>query len=657
MKITSFSQIDKELDNFLMDFVFFTKLITGAKLCKLAITNNVLNVVYQSGIECFSDRFVTISTKERAHINCTLFIFEPFNLSTSLQLHIKTELEIIRKLIESKLKLFFRNEWQKKTFFINVNIDKNINISFSDICDILRDYINQFIDIDLIGVSYLYNEKEEYCFAKDEYKETIRFFSKTAFLSLKNKSHGTIVKKYSDYYMFARKLPQQFICFLFRGEPHPIYSVSISLMLNELLMLLNGIKWIETKNESIENLITSFISSLEAKDVYTRGHSESVAFYACEIGKALNLTSSEINLLKTASLLHDIGKVGIPDYILLKPGRLSSTEFEIVKLHTVIGAEIISKVKEFASLSDVIKYHHERWDGTGYPEGIGGEDIPFFSRIISIADSYDAMLAERIYKRCKNKEEAILEIEGCAGSQFDPDIVKRALPVLRDLSIYQVPFHSFVPPAVEEARKTYHYRDILTGARNINALAKDIEFIYKTCGNLYFLLVDIKQFYFHNISEGFLAGNEYLKNLSKILQEQFAGCSIYRIGGDEFLVISEESIDKIRIEKLKNEIKRQMNIEINYEIHKYNLQCANIQEIVKYFRLQKYYRSILRNYFEILKKFYEKIAIFDKELKPLYYQGVKIDLIEKNTLKVLFYNEEKIGYVYTDKPKQQNEEK
>jgi len=652
MKITNFSPIDKELDNFLMDFVFSTKLITKAKFCKLAITNNVLDVVYKAGEEYFSEKFVTISTKERTHINCSLFIFEPFNISTNLQLHIKSELELIRKLIESKLKLFFRKEWQNKSFFFTFDIDKDIKISFSDICKTLRNYINQFIDIELIGVFYLHGEKEEYCFAEDKYKQTTTFFSKTAFLSLKNKSSGTIAKKYGDYYIFARKLPQQFLCFLFRGEPHPIYFISISFMINELLMLFSGIKWMEIKNEEIENIITSFISSLEAKDVYTRGHSESVAFYACEIGKALRLTSFEINLLKRASLLHDIGKVGIPDYILLKPGRLSSTEYEIIKLHTVIGAEIISKIKEFETFSDVIKYHHERWDGTGYPDGIASEDIPLFSRIISIADAYDAMLAERVYKRRKTKEEAILEIERGAGSQFDPDIVKKVLPVLRALPIYRVSLHSFVPPAVEEARKTYHYRDMLTGAKNTNALAKDVELSYKTSQNLYFLLIDIKQFYFLNISEVFFTGNEYLKNLFKILQEYFASCNIYRVRGDEFIIISEKEINKKRIEELQSEVKKQMNIEINYEIHKYNSQCANIQEIIKHFRLQKYYRSILRNYFEILKEFYKEIAVFDRELNVVAYQGVKIDLVEKNNLKVLFHNEKKIGYVYIAKQKQ-----
>jgi len=250
-----------------------------------------------------------------------------------LQFHLKSELEILRKLIEAKLQLFFRQKWQEKAFFFEY--EQEDGRSLKEICEVLREYINKFVDIELIGVSYIHAGKEEYCTAEKRYEDAIRYFAKTTFLTLKEQKTGWLRKKYSDYYLFARKVPQQSLCFLFKGEPHPIYLTAISFMLNELLMLFNSIKWAETKKGVVENLIRSFISSLEAKDVYTKGHSEAVAFYSLEIGKALKLSSTELQKLHTAALLHDIGKMGIPDYILFKPAKLSKTEYEIFKLHTI----------------------------------------------------------------------------------------------------------------------------------------------------------------------------------------------------------------------------------------------------------------------------------------------------------------------------------
>ena len=169
--------------------------------------------------------------------------------------------------------------------------------------------------------------------------------------------------------------------------------------------------------------LRAIISTLEEKDLYTHGHSIRVAEYALIMGQELGLHEQELKELELAAILHDIGKIGIPDSVLMKPGRLSKAEFEIMKSHPARTAKVLEKISALHTIIPGVKYHHERWDGLGYPEGLVGESIPLFARIILIADTYDAMTSTRPYRLALHKEVAFTELRKCSGTQFDPELV------------------------------------------------------------------------------------------------------------------------------------------------------------------------------------------------------------------------------------------
>jgi putative nucleotidyltransferase with HDIG domain len=178
-------------------------------------------------------------------------------------------------------------------------------------------------------------------------------------------------------------------------------------------------------DNQLEGIVKGVIATLELKDPYTRGHSERVAKYALmfanEIGK---FSKEEQKSFYYACLLHDIGKVNIPDHILMKPGKLTNEEFEIIKTHPVVGAEAVKNVEGIKNSIYVIRSHHERWDGKGYPDQLKGEEIPLLARISAIADAFDAMTSSRSYRDAMPFEEAYNRIIKGQGSQFDPMLVE-----------------------------------------------------------------------------------------------------------------------------------------------------------------------------------------------------------------------------------------
>ncbi|MDI6703931.1 MAG: GAF domain-containing protein [bacterium] len=170
--------------------------------------------------------------------------------------------------------------------------------------------------------------------------------------------------------------------------------------------------------------IKSFMAAVEARDVYTKGHSEKVTKFSIEVAKRMGLDKDEIEAIHDAGLLHDIGKIGISDATLRKPGRLTDSEYNLIKNHPQIGVHIVESIKKLGKVIPLIYYHHERYDGKGYLYGLKGEDIPLGARILAVADAFDAMTSDRPYRKAMKKELALEEIKKNAGKQFDPKVVE-----------------------------------------------------------------------------------------------------------------------------------------------------------------------------------------------------------------------------------------
>jgi response regulator RpfG family c-di-GMP phosphodiesterase len=184
---------------------------------------------------------------------------------------------------------------------------------------------------------------------------------------------------------------------------------------------------LESERQFLIGSITSLVLALEARDQYTRGHSDSVARILMDIAREMSMDEERIEKLRIAGKLHDLGKIGIRDDILLKPGPLNKEEWEILKMHPRIGAEILAPIASLADILPAIASHHERIDGNGYPEGLKGDQIPMLARMVAVADTYDALTSDRPYRKGFANEEALKIIEDLKGSQLCPDCVQSFL--------------------------------------------------------------------------------------------------------------------------------------------------------------------------------------------------------------------------------------
>ena len=195
--------------------------------------------------------------------------------------------------------------------------------------------------------------------------------------------------------------------------------------------LIENLALYENIYENLFSTLYAFVEAIEARDPYTKQHSTRVSSYAISIARAMGYSQGEIDGLNVAGNLHDIGKIGIPDHILLKPNKLTDEEYEFIKKHPVIGSNIVKHLYMWTDEQKIIRHHHERWDGQGYPDQLSGEDIPILSRILAVADVYDAMTSDRSYRK-KLKDDAVVKmIKENKGTQFDPKIVSAFLKLYK----------------------------------------------------------------------------------------------------------------------------------------------------------------------------------------------------------------------------------
>ncbi|MGN0814425.1 MAG: HD domain-containing phosphohydrolase [Candidatus Coproplasma sp.] len=219
------------------------------------------------------------------------------------------------------------------------------------------------------------------------------------------------------------------LCFSFLYVASRMYD-NIQKKNNEYL------KEIEDKSKAIQRVtlesILTIANIIDAKDEYTKGHSQRVAEYATELARQLGYTDDEVENIRYIALLHDIGKIGIPDSVLKKTGRLTDEEYDVMKQHVDIGNRILKDNTAIKDLAKAAKYHHERYDGKGYTDGLKGEEIPEIARIVSIADAYDAMTSTRVYRPEMSEEQAIQQLIKNSGSQFDPAMVEVFIRMLNE---------------------------------------------------------------------------------------------------------------------------------------------------------------------------------------------------------------------------------
>ena len=296
------------------------------------------------------------------------------------------------------------------------------------------------------------------------------------------------------------------------------------------------------KIENFEKTLESFVGMVEQRDTYTAGHSNRMADYAKLIALEMGYSQEECELLYRASILHDIGKIATPDNVLLKPGKLSKLEYKLIQEHVVASYDILAKIPMYKDLADIIISHHERYDGKGYPHGLKEDEIHPLAQIMIVADAFDAMTTNRIYKGRKSIAEAIEELKECSASQFHPIVVEHAVKALRNIEIHDT-VNQLPKTDLEKERFSYFYRDqvthvyngeYLTFILNQNKFNKE----YACVNTLY-----MHNFHQYNKKYGWNEGNKLLNKFAEYLITHFESALIFKIYGNDFVILNQEHVD------------------------------------------------------------------------------------------------------------------
>jgi putative nucleotidyltransferase with HDIG domain len=298
----------------------------------------------------------------------------------------------------------------------------------------------------------------------------------------------------------------------------------------------------EEKIDNYEKTLFSLVELVEKRDTYTGGHSMRVATYSKLIAQEMGYDDAVCELLYRAGILHDIGKIETPDAVLLKPGTLDALEFGLIKEHVSTGAAMLGQIPMYKELSKIIAAHHERYDGKGYPLGLLGDEIPELSRIMIVADAFDAMTTNRIYKPRMSQENALDELQKFSGTQFDARVVAPALAALKNVKI-DADVHQLPSTQMENKRFAYFFEDPTTKAYNQTYLELVLIQNEMTLKQQYMNVVFLHNFTAYNNTNGWDAGNLFLKNIVAKLIESSPEASIFRLHGDDFVMLCKTPIN------------------------------------------------------------------------------------------------------------------
>ncbi len=332
------------------------------------------------------------------------------------------------------------------------------------------------------------------------------------------------------------QLGKEHINYLMAVGNHIVFSILSSKSLSKMSTMLS---------KAEESLVKVIMSMSEMRDKYTKGHSDRVAYYAKKIAEAIGLDDKQQSYIYTAGLLHDIGKVGIPDNILLKPGKLTKYEYKIMKYHAVFSYDIVKDVEQLKPIAECIREHHERCDGSGYPDGLHKEQLTQGGRILAIADVFDALTSDRIY-RSKSKYELNEAIDMLKDSKLDNDILERSMDVLGESYLNEVDdeYENVVLKEIDNVRKIVFTKDFMTGTERLTTLLETLDKYIKKQKHFYLFVVDIKSLNYINYIKGPNIGNSLIECTAQVLNTVKDVSCITRSGSDSFLFIyNKEDID------------------------------------------------------------------------------------------------------------------
>ncbi|MEN8303655.1 MAG: HD domain-containing phosphohydrolase [Campylobacterota bacterium] len=332
----------------------------------------------------------------------------------------------------------------------------------------------------------------------------------------------------------------------------------------------------DVQKNNYDKTLYLMVDMIEQRDTYTAGHSKRVAEYSKLIAQEMGFPNEECELIYEAGILHDIGKIATPDAVLLNPKTLKDIEYKLIEEHVEISFQLLEDVPMFKSFSEIVHSHHERYDGTGYPKGLKGDEIAPLAHIMIVADAFDAMTTNRIYKSRKTVAEAIEEIAELSGKQFHPEVVSKAVTALKnvviDENISQLP-----RTKLEQERFAYFYKDTLSEAYNQNyldvvLLKNSFEIEYK-----YMEVFSIKNFSAYNREYGWEAGDIFLTEFTHILSENCKDSLLFRVFGDDFVLLSKDSFMLERVISLLDDLIGELDIQ--YTVQDVDLSSNNIDKV------------------------------------------------------------------------------
>ncbi len=311
----------------------------------------------------------------------------------------------------------------------------------------------------------------------------------------------------------------------------------------------------EEKSTNQAQLIDMLISMIEQRDSYTAGHTQRVANFCVLIAKELGLSTYDIDLVNQAAKLHDVGKVSIPDSILLKPARLSQQEYLLIKRHLDVGYDILSKIGYYKEVADIMCHHHEKYDGSGYPFGKKGDEIPILGHIMIVADALDAMTTNRIYQSRKTIEEAIEEIQSLSGTWYHPIVVDALLKLDQDQLNFNADTSQLPLTQIEHERFSYFFKDPLTSLFNESYLWMILNGSIPNTQINHFVLIEIRGMTKYNKIHGWKTGSVLISSIAKYIQKHYDSIDIFRVFGDDFILGFESKESKETFLNLWQEVK------------------------------------------------------------------------------------------------------